>query len=233
MVAFNAETMQSDRIGPSPRRAVLTSLSWDPHTRWVPESAICPQAPPPGHPPQARGPGPPSRRPLSHLPSPPSTSSVPPLRLLPTPVCLLSFPPLSFAFLVFFSTFPPPAHLVSISTPPGPTCRAPQPLGPAPTQAQPPGFGRGGGQASSAQGALGVLLVAGFQVGAGGLAAVSLEAERRARGRGADGWLGFQAVHCRGVWGVPTLTEGFARLPPAPALSPAGPTHRSPASRLE
>lgn len=140
-----------------------------------------------------------------HLPSPPSTSSVLPLWLLPPPFCLLSFPPLSFAFLVSFSIFPPLARLVSISPPPGPTCHAPQPPG-LPPSGSAPRLGRGGDQASSAQGALGVLLVTGFQVGAGGLAAVSLGAERRARGGGGDGWLGSQAAHCRG-WGDPPSRE--------------------------
>lgn len=112
-------------------------------------------------------------------------SSIPPLLLFP-----LLF---SFFFFSIFSLF---SHHLSIFTSPNTTYSLPHPA-PQPCfpQVQPPGLGWGGSKESSAQGALGVLFVTSFQVSAGGLAAVSLEAEGH-RGQGENGWLGSEPINC-------------------------------------
>lgn len=132
MVAFNAETMQSDRIGPSPRRAVLTSLSWDPHTRWVPESAICPQAPPPGHPPRPEAQG---RPPAGLSPTSPHPRPLP--RFLPSgfsPLRSASFPSLLFPSPSSFSS---PLSLRLLTWYPSPPLQAPPAEPPSPSALPP------------------------------------------------------------------------------------------------
>lgn len=115
----------------------------------------------------------------SFLPTSFAQFSIPqffPFLLFPSISPLLLFP-LLFSFFSF-SIFSLSSHHLSIFTSPKATYSllppAPQPRFP---QVQPPGLGWGGSKESSAQGALGVLFVTRFQVSAGGLAVVSLEAE--------------------------------------------------------
>lgn len=135
----------------------------------------------------------------------------------------------SFRSLLFPSPslFSPPFSLRSLTSPrihlyPSmPHLPSPPAPGPCPPQARPPGLGRGGHQASSAQGALGVLLASGFQVGAGGLATVSLEAERRAWGRARTAGWGLK-LFTVGEEGEPTgrVTDPHGRLRMTPLSSP-------------